>query len=257
MNRIDELLYELIKANDMDLSIPSTYAEKRYILRSLMNITPPTQLSEQYYRLEEELLQEELKSKIITKANEVTEKISDKIYLWRGDITTLKVDAIVNAANNKLLGCFIPHHSCIDNEIHSTSGFALRNECHKIMLDQDGDEETGNAKLTKGYNLPAKYVLHTVGPIINGTLTKEDEYLLSSCYKSCLDIVKKSEDIKTIAFCSISTGVFRFPKERASEIALETIYSYLNDNKDILEKVIINVFSQEDYDVYKRTAKKY
>lgn len=257
MDRIDFLLEELIIVNSIDIEIPKTYREKRYLLRSLMNVTSPCELSQKYYRFEKELLQEELKDKKITTSEEITEKITDKIYLWKGDIITLEVDAIVNAANSKLLGCFIPHHRCIDNAIHSASGLQLRNECEKIMSHQGHDEKTGLAKLTKGYNLPAKYVIHTVGPIIDGTLTKEDETLLKRCYESCLEVVKNNNDIRTIAFCSISTGEFRFPKVRASEIALKTIDDYLKNNEDILDKVIINVFTQEDYDVYRNTAKKY
>jgi O-acetyl-ADP-ribose deacetylase (regulator of RNase III) len=175
---------------------------------------------------------------------------SDRIVLWRGDITTLAAGAIVNAANNKLLGCFQPLHNCIDNVIHSAAGIQLRQACSEIMEKQGYDEPTGQAKITPGYNLPARYVLHTVGPIIHNTVKEDDKRLLASCYSACLDLAARYEDIKSVAFCCISTGVFHFPMIPASQIAVQTVCEWLKGSKGTLKRVIFNVFPQEDYDVY-------
>ncbi|WBW96708.1 protein-ADP-ribose hydrolase [Oceanirhabdus sp. W0125-5] len=259
MNRecaVQFLIEELYEVNKLKIEIPEEYNRKRNLLRSLMNITSPIQLSKEFYRVQDELLTAELNDKIITHVDEIDTKFGEKILLWKGDITTLAVDAIVNAANSKLLGCFIPMHKCIDNAIHSASGMQLRNECYKIMESQGYDEHTGEAKITKGFNLPAKYVIHTVGPIITDKVTAFQEWQLASCYESCLESAKEIEDLKTIAFCCISTGEFCFPKKRAAEIAVRTVLNYLERKPHNLEKVVFNVFSEEDLNVYKNLFSK-
>ena len=177
-------------------------------------------------------------------------RVSDRIYLWQGDITTLRADAIVNAANSGLCGCFIPLHSCIDNIIGSKAGIGLRNYLGNIMDKQGHPEPTGQAKITPGFNLPCKYIIHTVGPIVEGRLTKHHEEQLASCYRSCLKIAEEN-GIKSIAFCCISTGVFMFPNQRAAEIAVETVRDYLKDH-DGIEKVVFNVFKDMDLEIYER-----
>lgn len=169
--------------------------------------------------------------------------------IWQGDITRLNADAIVNAANSKMLGCFCPCHGCIDNAIHSAAGLQLRQECHELMQEQGHDEPTGKAKITNAYNLPCKYILHTVGPIISGELIKQDCELLEGCYCSCLELAAKS-GLKSIAFCCISTGEFHFPNREAAEIALKTVSDFLTENSQVEIKIIFNVFKKIDYDIY-------
>ena len=172
------------------------------------------------------------------------------LYLWQGDITTLAVDAIANAANSAMLGCFVPCHGCIDNAIHSAAGVQLRLECARIMAQQQAEEPTGRAKITRAYNLPCRYVLHTVGPIIDGRVTKQDRKLLASCYRSCLELAA-AHGLKSIAFCCISTGEFHFPNELAAEIAIRTVKTYQQQNPNRME-VIFNVFKDCDYEIYKK-----
>ena len=172
-----------------------------------------------------------------------------RLYLWQGDITRLKVDAIVNAANSQMLGCFQPLHNCIDNCIHTYAGIQLRLKCNEIMQAQGHEEETGKAKITPAYNLPCEYVIHTVGPIVQGPLTKKHEELLASCYQSCLDIAEEN-GVKSIAFCCISTGVFMFPNKRAAEIAVETVKNWLDETGSDM-KVVFNVYKDIDYLFYK------
>lgn len=234
--------------------------DKRNLLRALMNIREPEPINSGILKLQDTLLKEETMDKNPVdpyKLPTAAEKFkgteipfSDKLVLWQGDITSISADAIVNAANSKLLGCFVPLHRCIDNAIHSAAGIELRLECNKIIKRQGFDEPTGHAKITSAYNLASKYVLHTVGPIIYNQLTKEDCRMLSSCYTSCLKKASEHDDIKTIAFCCISTGEFRFPKDKASQIAVESVCSYLESNSDRFDKIIFNVFTREDYDEY-------
>ena len=167
-----------------------------------------------------------------------------------GDITKLDADAIVNAANSALLGCFIPCHRCIDNAIHSAAGVQLRNVCHDIIHKQGHEEPTGSAKITKGYNLPAKYVIHTVGPIIYDEVSADDKLMLASCYASCLQVAAEKK-LENIAFCCISTGEFHFPNQLAAQIAVDTVQTYLNQNPDTtLKKIIFNVFKDLDREIY-------
>ena len=176
--------------------------------------------------------------------------IQPDIYLWQDDITTLKCDGIVNAANSQMLGCFCPNHGCIDNAIHTFAGVQLRQECAEIMKAQGHAEPTGGAKITRAYNLPCKYVLHTVGPIVRGALTSEHERLLESCYRSCFALADKN-GLKSLAFCCISTGEFRFPNERAAEIAVRTVADCKRETKSKI-KIVFNVFKRQDYEIYAR-----
>lgn len=228
-----------------------------------MNIQSPTDLSDEYYEIQDKILCNETREKNLVSAQEIEaisadiNEIESKIAVWQGDITYLKVDAIVNAANSQMLGCFIPLHNCIDNQIHSAAGFQLRMECDHIMKEQGHEEKIGTAKITNAYNLPSKYVIHTVGPAIpNGFKPNDKEKAeLASCYKSCIELADKRK-LKSIAFCSISTGVFNFPKEDASKIAIKTVKDYLRNNKDTnLEKIIFNTFSKDSTEIYMRNLK--
>ncbi len=172
-----------------------------------------------------------------------------KIAVWQGDITRLRADAVVNAANSALLGCFCPCHGCIDNAIHSAAGLQLRDECARLMTAQGHPEPNGRAKLTKGYNLPARYVLHTVGPIVRGGVTGRDRRELASCYRSCLELAAE-HGLESVAFCCISTGEFRFPNQEAAEIAVKTVAGFLQHNTSI-RKVIFNVFKDVDAGIYR------
>ena len=253
MEKLDFLIDYLIKENkDIDIkAIPQSINEKKRLYRSLCNIREPKPISKEYIKIENEFLKEENKKKKIIISNDIAEFTNYKktqICLWKGDITTLKVDAIVNAANSQGLGCFIPCHKCIDNSIHSASGIELRLACNQIMK-KIGILKTGKAFVTKGYNLPAKYVIHTVGPIIYENVTEKKMLNLKECYIKSLELAKEN-NIKTIAFPCISTGEFRFPKNLASIIAIQTIKEYLSTNEIYFEKIIFNVFLEEDYKIY-------
>ncbi len=232
-----------------DIEISADERAQKALLRSLFNIRPPKPASDEFLKIQDAYLQEETRQKGIT-ALDTLQPIEQGIYLWKGDITTLACDAIVNAANSQLLGCFCPNHGCIDNAIHTFSGVELRQECAKIMSKQGYEEPTGKAKITSAYNLPSKYVLHTVGPIVHGRLTNHDESKLRSCYLSCLKLADE-EGIKSVAFCCISTGEFHFPNDRAAEIAIQTVKEYKAQTHSEIE-VIFNVFKQTDYDIYRR-----
>lgn len=249
--RRNYLILELIKEQPQysGLRFSDGAQEQRNLLRSLFNIRPPKPASEEFLRVQDAYLQEETALKGITDLSNLT-PVSDGIYLWKGDITTLRCDAIVNAANSQLLGCFCPCHGCIDNAIHTFSGIQLRAACAELMMEQGHEEETGTAKITPAFNLPCRYVLHTVGPIIRGRLTKRDKELLASCYRSSLQLAEKN-NVKSIAFCCISTGEFHFPNEAAAEIAVRTVREYREQTHSKME-VIFNVFKEIDYDIYRR-----
>lgn len=249
--RLDYLIQYLINEDKQyyEIAIPKSTDEKKRILRSLMNVREPLPISREFLKIQDEYLQEELKRQQIISIQDLT-PLKPQLYLWKGDITKLQADAIVNAGNNALLGCFIPCHSCIDNAIHSYAGIQLRLECQKIMKQQNSLEPTGKAKITKGYNLPAKYVLHTVGPIIHGILSKKDCLLLASCYRSCLELAE-AYHLKSVAFCCISTGEFHFPNDIAGKIAVQTVTEYLQETHSKIE-VIFNVFKEEDFQIYQR-----
>ena len=231
------------------IDIPASSKDQQRMLRSLMNIRLPGDISDGFIKIQDEYLAEAVRDKGITDIADLT-PVQEGMYLWQGDITTLKCDAIVNAANSGMTGCYVPCHGCIDNCIHTYAGVQLRNCCAGIMKKQGREEETGKAKITPGFNLPCKYILHTVGPVITGALTKDDEELLASCYRSCLELAEKN-DVKSIAFCCISTGEFHFPNERAAQIAVETVRKYRSEANSKIE-VIFNVWKEIDYDIYSR-----
>ena len=247
--RLDKLICYLLceKAEYKTLPIPDSAADKRRLLRALMNVRPPAPVSEDFLKVQDEYLQGVLAEKEVIRTADLT-PVQPGLYLWQGDITTLAADAIVNAANSAMLGCFVPCHGCIDNAIHSAAGVQLRLECARIMA-QQAEEPTGRAKITRAYNLPCRYVLHTVGPIIDGRVTKQDRELLASCYRSCLELAA-TYGLKSIAFCCISTGEFHFPNELAAEIAIRTVKDYQQQNPNRMEE-IFNVFKDCDYEIYK------
>jgi len=229
--------------------VPDDLNSQRQLLRALMNVRPPIPLDEDFLKLQDELLQEELIEKTIIDFEKIPE-IEKNIKIWQGDITRLKVDAIVNAANSALLGCFVPLHKCIDNAIHSSAGLQLRDACYKIMQNQGHDEPTGKAKITPAFNLPSKFVIHTVGPIIpaNRKPNAKEENLLASCYKSCLEVAVEN-NLNSIAFCCISTGEFHFPNQRAAEIAVNTAKNFI-DEKNYNLTVVFNTFKEIDTKIY-------
>ena len=231
-----------------NMEIPSAEAEQRRLLRSLFNIRMPGEIDDGFLRIQNEYLQGETLQKGITSISNLS-PVEPGIYLWQGDITTLACDAIVNAANSGMTGCYQPCHNCIDNCIHTYAGIQLRNACAEMMEKQGYEEPTGQAKITSAYNLPCNYVIHTVGPIVQSQLTKRHEKQLTSCYRSCLQLSEEN-GCKSIAFCCISTGVFGFPQKRAAEIATQTVKDYRADTHSELE-VIFNVFKDEDYELYR------
>ncbi len=266
--------YLLSEHKDLSKIIPNTVFEKYTLFekyQALANIRPAKALAQdkekEFFALQDAFLQEYIKEKGIfncakqkkytfeeikkLNSEEKKEKLiefADNIYLWQGDITKLKVDAIVNAANSKLLGCFYPLHKCIDNIIHTHAGLQLRLECQELMQKQGHDEKTGKAKITQAYNLPCKNVIHTVGPIIYNNLSENDCLLLASCYRSCLEIAEENK-LNSLAFCCISTGEFRFPQDKAAQIALAEVQAFQKRTQAKIE-IIFDVFKEEDYDIY-------
>lgn len=229
--------------------IPEEEQEQKLLLRALMNLRLPGSIDQAFLSIQDEYLQEEIQQKGITDLSDLKE-YQPGLYLWQGDITTLRCDAIVNAANAGMTGCYIPSHGCIDNAIHSYAGIQLRQECANLMQAQGHEEPTGRAKMTRAYNLPSSYIIHTVGPIIHGEVREQDKELLASSYKSCLDLAAQYQ-LKSIAFCCISTGEFRFPNQLAAEIALDTVKEFMK-KKTSIQKVIFNVFKDEDREIYER-----
>ena len=248
------LIQELLKENKRyeDMEIPQDFEEQRALLRALMNVRIAKNIDDEFIKVQDEYLKEEIKGKGIVDIDDL-KPIKDGIYLWQGDITTLRCDVIVNAANSGMTGCYVPNHRCIDNCIHSFAGVQLRLECDEIMTKQGYSEPTGQAKITKSYNLPCKYIIHTVGPIINGKLTSEDCDLLESCYKSCLELAVKN-NLDSIAFCCISTGEFHFPNDKAAQIAVKTVEEFMKKETS-LKKVIFNVFKDMDKEIYRKLLK--
>lgn len=243
LDNLDMLINSLMNDGGQHLAIPHDLKGKQQLMLALMNVRPLLPATEEFLRRQDRELQWQLADKGIV------EPQGKGLLVWQGDITRLKVDAIVNAANSEPLGCFIPLHSCIDNAIHSAAGIELRDACYRIMRAQGHEEATGTAKITPGFNLPAKYVIHTVGPIIpDGQPTREQEEQLASCYRSCLDIAE-DYGLHSIAFCCISTGVFHFPRRHAAEIAVETVKSYPKKN---IDTVIFNTFKDEDDHIYRQ-----
>ena len=259
MTRIDILIRYLIAEEPQysEIRIPEDLQGKRDLFRALRNVRPPRPVSGEFLRLQDEELQTQLQEKGVADVNYDTpttlnSKLSTLNFkIWQGDITRLRVDAIVNAANSRLLGCFHPLHRCIDNAIHSAAGVQLREECHRLMLQQGHPEPTGRAKITKAYNLPCKYVIHTVGPIIpNGIPTESQKEQLASSYHNIMACADEN-GLESVAFCCISTGEFRFPNQLAAEIAVRTIKDYLNAHPDCsVRQVVFNVFKDEDKRIY-------
>ncbi|MDE5765903.1 MAG: protein-ADP-ribose hydrolase [Clostridia bacterium] len=250
-NKLDFLIGILCRERGESVPALSDYDKPRYF-RALVNVRAPKSASQEFLRIQDEYLQEELRRKGITDIADLS-PVAPDIYLWKGDITTLKCDGIVNAANSQMLGCFCPNHGCIDNAIHTFAGVQLRQECAEIMRAQGREEGTGQAKITRAYNLPCKYVLHTVGPIVYGELTEKHEKLLADCYCSCLALADKN-GLQSIAFCCISTGEFHFPNDRAARIAVNTVDEYKRQTGSAI-KVIFNVFKECDYEIYARLLK--
>lgn len=240
---IEYMLAERGEAAD----IPHDEYNRKRLLRSLFNVRMPKNCSDEFIRVQDEYLRQQTKEKGVTDIDDL-QPVDGDIYLWQGDITTLKCDAIVNAANSQMLGCFSPCHGCIDNAIHTFAGVQLRAACNELMTAQGYEEPTGQAKITPAYNLPSKYVIHTVGPIVGGHLTENDCELLKSCYLSCLKFAEEN-GVKSIAFCCISTGVFGFPKEEAAKIAISTVRKYKAETGSKI-KVIFNVFGDSDLRIY-------
>lgn len=229
--------------------IPADSERQKILLRGLMNVRRPVRIGADFLQVQDAYLQDETAAKGITDIADLT-PIQPGLYLWQGDITTLKCDAIVNAANSGMTGCYIPNHRCIDNAIHTFAGVELRLTCEELMEQQGYPEPTGQAKITPAFNLPCRYVLHTVGPIIDGRVTKKDKELLASCYRSCLALAAENV-LESVAFCCISTGEFRFPNDLAAEIAVATVKDFLKKQTSV-KKVIFNVFKDLDKAIYEK-----
>ena len=233
------------------MGVPEGVQEQKNLLRALLNVRRPYPINEEFLSIQDEYFRYETELRDIVDASTFEPCPKDpRLVLWQGDITNLKADAIVNAANSGMTGCYQPLHSCIDNCIHSAAGIRLRLKCQELMEAQGYEEPTGSAKITPGYALPAKFVLHTVGPIIYGPLTRDDREALASCYRSCLELAEQN-GLNNVAFCCISTGVFRFPQDKAAEIAVETAKKYLDKGSSI-SRVIFNVFGDTDKKIYEK-----
>ena len=249
--RREYLLHYLLQENTQvtDKRIPSSEQEQKMLLRGLLNIRMPRKTTPEFIKIQDEYLQAELAAKGIVDIADL-QPIQSDLYLWQGDITRLRCGAIVNAANSQMLGCFCPNHGCIDNAIHTFSGIQLREACARIMRQQGCEEKTGTAKITPAFNLPCEFVLHTVGPIVRGWLTRSDKELLASCYRSCLELADQNK-VQSIAFCCISTGEFHFPNDKAAEIAVQTVKEYKKKTESEI-KVVFNVFKDIDKEIYRK-----
>lgn len=235
------------------LAVPDDAAGQKQLLRALLNVRPPRDASPEFLQVQDEYLRAGLAQKGVTVLESLTPAArcgEAALYLWQGDITTLQCDAIVNAANSGMTGCYCPNHRCIDNAIHTFAGVQLRQACAELMRAQGREEPTGRAKLTPAFNLPCRFVLHTVGPIVTGRVTRQDRALLASCYRSCLQLAAE-HGLESVAFCCISTGEFHFPNELAAEIAVQTVKEFLVQDTSV-RKVIFNVFKDLDYEIYRR-----
>ncbi|MCI7685244.1 MAG: protein-ADP-ribose hydrolase [Clostridiales bacterium] len=269
--RLNELLKAFIQESPeyRNVTMPESLNGRRDMLRSLMNVRKPGPLSPEVSRIQNMYLRERSQEKMPVRPQEMPSVKEDfgaeipygeKISVWKGDITRIAADAVVNAANNQMLGCFIPMHSCIDNQIHTYAGTELRLECAEIMENyrriygRDYVQPTGKPIITGGYNLPCKHVIHVAGPIVGGKLQKSDEYLLADCYRNVLDLCLEN-NLRSVAFCCISTGVFHFPNQRAAEIAVETVMNWIEKHPHGIDKVIFNVFKDEDNEIYIKTLK--
>lgn len=266
----DKLLNELIADSDQynDFipaeELPQIEAEKKSLIRGLMNIRMPKELPDELAALQDEYLQKELEEKGVVALSDIPTireqfgskaPFGEKVSIWQGDITRLKTGAIVNAANSQMLGCFVPCHRCIDNAIHSAAGMQLRKECSHIMnsrrmkYGRNYEEPAGTATLTSAYNLPCDYVIHTVGPVCYDGVNDELCRDLQNCYENVLKCCVEN-GIRSVAFCCISTGEFHFPNEKAAEIAWETVTGFLNKHDDCMDRVVFNVFTERDREIY-------
>lgn len=245
--RLIYLIEYLVSEGAYSIDIPKAIEERKRLLRALMNVRMPKPASTDFLSIQDEYLREELERKGITDYKKL-KSVEEGIYLWQGDITTLKCGASVNAANSGMTGCYHPLHGCIDNCMHTYSGVQLRLACAELMKKQGFDEPVGRAKITPAFNLPCSYVIHTVGPLIMGSLTDNDRELLASCYRSCLMLADEN-NISSIAFCCISTGEFHFPNDEAAHIAVNTVRDFKSSTKSKIE-VIFNVFKEADYRIY-------
>ena len=268
LENIDFCIRYLMRQDGVVADIPPTLEGKQRLLRALMNVWEPQPLSEAFLRAQDAELQAQLQDKGVVNLEDIT-ATTDTLLLWQGDITRLRVDAIVNAANSQMMGCWHPLHACIDNCIHSAAGLQLRAECAEAMSGAECPPVhpeytfngttyrhafTSEALITEAYNLPCRHILHTVGPIIpDGVPTKEQEAQLANCYRNCLGLAE-ANGCRSIAFCCISTGEFRFPNRRAAEIAIETVRNY--EFKDKSFTVVFNVFKDIDYDIYRQLLSK-
>ncbi len=256
MRDLDKMCRMLMKDIGEAYAIPGDLKGKQQLLRGLMNMRYPIAMNPDFLELQDKELQLQRQEKGEVSIEDISKhhhlsSLTPHLYLWQGDITRLKVDAIVNAGNNQMLGCFQPLHACIDNAIHSAAGIQLRDACNKLMNEQGHPEETGQAKITPGFNLPARYVIHTVGPIIpDGVPTDEQCEQLASCYRNCLQLADE-KGLSSIAFCSISTGVFRFPNQQAAEIAVCEVKLFMKGAKNV-KHVIFNVFKDQNCEIYRR-----
>lgn len=264
MDKLDYLIEYLLKEDGRQIIIPSDRIEKQRLYRALVNIREPMPISEEFLQIEDKYLTEELGKKEITNVEDiktVKEKYqackltnNDTISLWQGDITKLKIGAIVNAGNSQGLGCFIPNHNCIDNQINTFAGVRLRLACNEIMKKSDYNIETGKAIITEGYNLPSDYVIQTVGPIIENEVTDDKKQELAKCYISSLKLAVEN-DIRTIAFPCISTGVFMFPKDLASQIAIKAVDEFVTANRDKIDKIVFTLWEEQDVVIYEQNIR--
>ena len=244
---IRSLLNERLEYRDW--RIPQDVSDQKLLLRGLLNVRPAQVCNPEFLRVQDAYLRQATAEKGITDCSALS-PVQPGLYLWQGDITTLKCDAIVNAANSGMTGCYAPNHRCIDNAIHTFAGVQLRLACAEIMERQGCPEPTGKAKITPAFNLPCRYILHTVGPIVDESPTERDCAQLESCYRACLTLAAENH-LESIAFCCISTGEFHFPNEQAAQIAVQTVKTFLNQ-KSSVKKVIFNVFKDLDREIYAR-----
>ncbi len=243
LNKLTKILIEernnIPPLNKGNLSDPDYF-------RALCNIRPPAPVSEEFLTLQDKYLKEETEKRGVVKTEDLI--FHDQIALWQGDITRLACDAIVNAGNSALLGCFQPLHNCIDNVIHSWAGIQVRLDCDEIM--QGKQLPNGEVVVTPAYNLPSKYIFHTVGPVVKlDQPSRQDIADLRMCYLSCLDKAREM-GLQHIAFCCLSTGVFGYPQDQAANLAVEVVRKWLNDNGGL--RVIFNVFLDKDRSLYEQ-----
>lgn len=254
MKDLDYLLTTLIKENNVfGNKIPENDKDKWLLYRSLRNVREAKEIDENYIKVEDKFLKEKIEELGIIDEKDIPLE-EDIISIYQGDIVTIKCDVIVNAANKYGEGCFAPLHYCIDNAIHTFSGISLRNECHERL---NGNYiNTGETLLTSAYNLPSSYIIHTVGPIIDHKfITDKDIKDLENCYINSLNLAKEN-NLKSIVFPCISTGVFSFPNEEACQIAIKVVKNYLKEYPSSFNHIIFNTFLDKDYKLYKKYIKR-